>query len=225
MTEKTTPIVAYKGFDKNLICRDFQYEIGKSYSMDGDIQACSRGFHACEHPLNVFGYYAPASSRFAEVRMSGKISRDTSDSKIASAEIAIVAELKLPDIIARAISYVFDRAKPEGEGSHATGDQGAASATGYQGAASATGRYGAASATGRYGAASATGDQGAAMSSGYAGKVSGAAGNALFLTERLWDWSDDHGKILHVWAGIVGQDGIKPDTFYTLKDGKPVEVA
>ncbi|NTG86158.1 hypothetical protein G6L15_08365 [Agrobacterium rhizogenes] len=103
----------------------------------------------------------------------------------------------------------------------ATGDQGAASATGDQGAASATGTRGAASATGYQGAASATGDQGAAMSSGFEGKVSGVEGNALFLVERHeWD-----GPVIAVWAGIAGKDGIKPNTFYTLRGGQPVEVA
>jgi hypothetical protein len=101
----------------------------------------------------------------------------------------------------------------------ATGYSGAASATGYSGAASATGNRGAASATGHSGAASATGHSGAAMSSGYAGRVMGAQGCALFLVER--DLSD---VIVAVWAGIAGQDGIKPDVWYTLQDGKPVEV-
>jgi hypothetical protein len=102
----------------------------------------------------------------------------------------------------------------------ATGTRGAASATGTRGAASATGYQGAASATGYQGAASATGDQGAAMSSGFEGKVSGVEGNALFLVERT-EWN---GPIVAVWAGIAGKDGIKPNTFYTLRNGKPVEV-
>ncbi len=102
----------------------------------------------------------------------------------------------------------------------ATGDLGAASATGYLGVASATGYLGAASATGDLGAASATGDRGAAMASGYAGKAKAADGNALFLAERDGDWN-----IIHVFAGISGQGGIEPDTWYTLRDGKPVEVA
>ncbi|KAF1692684.1 DUF7666 domain-containing protein [Pseudoxanthomonas koreensis] len=100
----------------------------------------------------------------------------------------------------------------------ATGDQGAASATGDRGAASATGNWGAASATGYRGAASATGNWGAAMSSGYAGKVMGKDGNALFLVER----NDDY-EIIATWAGIAGRDGIKADTWYTLRGGVPVE--
>jgi hypothetical protein len=106
----------------------------------------------------------------------------------------------------------------------ASGDQGAATASGYQGAATASGYQGAATASGTRGAATASGTRGAATASGFFGKVQGKEGSALFLVERLADYSENHGKILHVWAGIVGQDGIKADTWYTLRDGKPVEV-
>ncbi len=140
-------VVAFKGFSADLVCRDFQYEIGKTYTHKGKVKACNSGFHACEHPLDVFNYYAPASSRFALVEMSGDIDRDRHDTKIASAEITIKAELKIPDLVAKAWDYVWSRAKVE-DGEHATGYQGAASSTGYQGAASSTGYQGAASSTG-----------------------------------------------------------------------------
>jgi len=220
-------ILAIKGFGPDWTCRGFQFEIGKTYRHEGKVAACESGFHSIEgHPLEVFDYYAPGLSRYAEVEASGEIARHNGDSKIASAQITIKAELHIPEIVARAVKWVFDRALPT-EGSSATGDQGAASATGvrgaasatgYQGAASATGYQGAASATGDQGAASATGERGAAMACGYAGRVSGADGNALFLTER-----DDDGNIIAVWAGIVGRDGIKAGVWYALKDGKPTE--
>ena len=219
-------IVAYKGFDRDLKCRDFQYEIGGTYEHDGEVSACHRGFHACEYPLDVFGYYAPSESRFALVVQSGATSKDGSDSKIASQKISIKAELSLPGLIKAAIEYTFSRSTPEGEtatgdqgAASATGYRGAASATGYQGAASATGYQGAASATGDQGAASATGDQGAAMASGWKGRAMAAEGCAIFLVER-----DDSDNILAVWAGISGKDGVKPDVWYTLRDGKPVEL-
>jgi len=189
--ETAPAIVAFKGFDKDLRCRGFQFEVGKTYAHTGEVKACESGFHACEHPLNVFDYYAPAFSRFAEVELSGDLSRHDGDTKIAAGQITIKAELRIPDLVARAIKWVMDRTHSE-EG---------ASATGYQGAASATGPRGAASAT------------------GYQGRASGADGCALFLVERDDDW-----KIVAVWAGVVGRDGIKPDTFYTLRDGNPVEL-
>ncbi len=180
MTDAPQPeIIAYKGFNLDLSCRGHKFEIGKTYEMDGPIKACARGFHACEHPLNVFDYYPPAGSRFAEVRLSGEISRKGDDTKVAAARISITAELGIAELVDRAVKWVFARSNPDGEAAtgyqgaaSATGDRGAASATGYQGAASATGNHGAASATGNQGAASATGYQGAASATGYQGAAS-----------------------------------------------------
>jgi hypothetical protein len=237
--KKPELVQSFKGFDQQLACRGFQYEIGKTFEHAGTVKACEAGFHACEYPLDIFNYYAPAGSRFAAVEQSGEIGRHDGDSKVASSRIHIKAELDFAGLIKAALDYTFSRAKPidpespasatgyQGAASatgyqgaaSATGDQGAASATGVRGAASATGYQGAASATGDQGAASATGDQGAASATGYAGKAMGAEGNALFLVERANDY-----KIVAVWAGIAGADGIKPLTWYTLQGGKPVEV-
>ena len=177
MTEDNKPttediVNSIKGFDLNWKCRDFQFEIGKTYKQSGDIVACQNGFHAIEgHPLEVFGYYAPGISRYAEVKQSGQIARHCDDSKVASAKITIGVELHLHDLIQRAVKWVFDHAKPENT-ERSTGTQGAASSTGYQGAASSTGYQGAASSTGPQGAASSTGTQGAASSTGTRGAAS-----------------------------------------------------
>jgi hypothetical protein len=232
-------VTSVKGFDKDLKCRGFQFAICETYEVSGEVKACENGFHAIEgHPLEVFGYYAPAGSRFCEVKQFGPLARHDRDSKLASAKITIGVELHIHELIQRAVKWVFDKATPENT-EHATGDygaasstgnrgaasstgnRGAASSTGYQGAASSTGNRGAASSTGDYGAASSTGYQGAAMASGYGGKVKGADGNALFLVHR-----DDDYKITHAWAGIAGQNGIKPGVWYTLNaDGQPQECA
>jgi hypothetical protein len=235
--DKPVVVQSVKGFDGNLACRGYQFELGNTYEHDGPVKACEGGFHACtleQHPLEVFGYYSPAGSRYCLVEQSGEIHTDD-QVKIASAKITVGVELSLNELIVRAVEWVFARAKKEkiletatgtrGAAS-ATGYQGAASATGYQGAASATGTRGAASATGDYGAASATGDYGAAsatgkkstaMACGYAGKVSGKAGNALFALER-----DDNYNIISTASGIVGKDGIEADTFYRCVGGKLV---
>ena len=243
----TAEITSIKGFDLNWKCRDFQFQIGASYEHDGPVVACESGFHAIEeHPLEVFCYYPPGASRYAEVRQSGALARHGSDSKVASARIAIVAEITLPNLIHRAVQWVMDRAKPE-EGSSATGDQGAASATGDRGAASATGARGAASATGARGAASATGYQGAASATGDQGAASatGDQGAASATGDRGaasatgdqgaamacgYDGRvmgaegcalflarwNDDGVITHTWAGIAGKGGVKPLTWYRL---------
>lgn len=92
-------IIAYKGFNKDFKCRDFQYEVGKTYEMDGNIKCCGRGFHACESPMDVFDYYDMLTSRFAEVEQSGEIDKVDNSTKICSSRIKIKAELKLADII------------------------------------------------------------------------------------------------------------------------------
>ncbi|MCP4410156.1 MAG: hypothetical protein GY807_20925, partial [Gammaproteobacteria bacterium] len=177
---KSKPIIAYKGFDLNWKCRDFQYEIGKSYTHEGKITVCESGFHSCLHPLDVFNYYAPGCSKFAVVETGGETATHDTDTKIASGQITIKAELHLHELIQSAVKYVFDNAKwlkksaviGDNQPSKATGDRGAASATGDRGAASATGDSGAASATGNRGAASATGYSGAASATGYSGAAS-----------------------------------------------------
>jgi hypothetical protein len=219
-------IVAYKGFDANLVCNPngtpFQYEIGKSYEVEGLIKACRNGFHACERPTDVFGYYpAAGGTRYCEVILEGDI--DVDGDKTAARKITIVRELTLTEFINLQVEYTVSRTHPEGE--KASGEQGAATASGEQGAATASGYQGAATASGYQGAATASGEHSAAMGSGFDGRARGREGSAVFLVERAETYADDHGKILHVWAGIVGQDGIKPNTFYRLVEGKPVEVA
>ena len=165
-------LIAYKGFDRNLVCnptgdKPFQYEIGKTYTTDTAIVRCAAGgFHSCEFPLDVFGYYAPGDSRYCEVEASGTIARDYSDTKVASAEITIRAELKLPDLIDRAIKRLLANIE-DSKKEHSTGDRSAASSTGYQSAASSTGHQSAASSRGDRSAASSTGYQSAASSTGH----------------------------------------------------------
>ena len=201
-------IKAYKGFDKDLKCRGFQYEIGGEYEEE-KAEACECGFHACEMPLGVLDYYAPGlGSRYCEVEQSGTLSRHGGDSKVASSKIKIGAEIGIAGLVKAQIEWVksqidFDHAIEKADKSKkgkatgtrgaasatgdqgaasATGYQGAASATGYQGAASATGDQGAASATGTRGAASATGDQGAASATGYQGAASATGTSCIALT-------------------------------------------
>ncbi|CAK0769494.1 conserved hypothetical protein [Gammaproteobacteria bacterium] len=230
-------MTAYKGFDKNLQCRGFQFEIGKTYTHKGKVKACKAGFHAIEgHPLEVFGYYTPGISRFCVVELDGDLARHNDDSKVAAQILTVGKEISISELVRDAVKFVMDRSKPEGEtatgtqgaasstgyqgAASSTGYQGAASSTGIQGAASSTGYQGAASSTGTRGAASSTGYQGAAMAIGYLGRVMGADGNALFAVERAaWD-----GPIVSIASGIVGRDGIEASVWYWAKDGKLVEV-
>ena len=110
MAEKV--IKSYKGFDSSLSCRGFQYEVGKEYEMDGHIECCKRGFHACESPLEVFDHYDMLKSRFAEVEQSGIIDREEDSTKVCSSRIKIKAELKLSDIINIGVEWLKDITSP-----------------------------------------------------------------------------------------------------------------
>ena len=110
MAEKV--IKSYKGFDSSLSCRGFQYEVGKEYEMDGRIECCKRGFHACESPLEVFDHYDMLKSRFAEVEQSGIIDREEDSTKVCSSRIKIKAELKLADIINIGVEWLKDITSP-----------------------------------------------------------------------------------------------------------------
>ncbi len=165
-------VTAYKGFKQDLTCRGYQFEIGGTYKHEGEVEACASGFHSCEYPLDVFGYYAPSESRFAIVKASGHLSRHNDDSKIASATLVVEAEISMPTMISRAIDWVMSKVDKSveqtvvGETASNTGNRSAASNTGDYSAASNTGNYSAASNTGYQSAASNTGYQSAASNTG-----------------------------------------------------------
>ena len=178
---------AFKGFNKDLTCRGFQYEEGKEFETER-AECCEEGFHACEYPLDCFGYYNPAQSVFHEVELDGDIDeRGDGDTKLCATKIKIGARLTIAGLVKAAIDFTMSRVNKEAGSnerhgyasatgncgaSSATGDYGASSATGYRGASSATGNYGASSATGDYGASSATGYRGASSATGNCGASS-----------------------------------------------------
>ena len=215
----------YKAFDKDLSCRGFKYEVGKEYEETGDIKACEKGFHACPYPLDVFGYYAPAGSRFCEVEQSGKIDGSESD-KVCSSKIRIGAELDIRGLVKAAVSFVKERCTNECNaepGKPATaGDYGAATA-GYYGAATA-GDCGAATAGDR-GAATArgkasTGSNGLSVARGNNVQVKGGIGAILVIAEEMEDTYD----IVDWKAVLVDGEVVKADTWYRLENGELVEV-
>ena len=159
-------IITYKGFNKDLTCRGFQFEIGKTFEHKGKVEAYYGGFHSCEYPLDCFSYYPPAESRYAETIATGEVSReDGGDSNIASSTITIKAEISMHQMVSRAIKWIWSKVDRSLQQT-TTGKYSAASNTGYQSAASNTGNYSAASNTGKYSAASNTGYRSAASNTG-----------------------------------------------------------
>ena len=230
MKKKTNEITAYKGFDQDLKCRDFQYEIGKTYKHKGEVSVCNSGFHACENPLAVFEHYPP-TSRFAIVKCAGKISKDINDKKIACGELTVEAEILLPELISEGVEWIHSRVDLENKKISNTGNYSAASNVGNWSVASNTGNYSAASNVGYKSVASNVGDNSVASNTGYksAAEVSGlqsvacalgaeskakaAAGGAIVCVYR-----NDDDDLIHIRSAKVGDDGIKADTWYMLDD-------
>ncbi|KOR00107.1 hypothetical protein ABW52_08305, partial [Haemophilus influenzae] len=148
MTEENKEIIAYKGFNQDWTCRGYQYEIGKTYEHKGDVKACKSGFHACEYPLDVLSYYSPAVSKFAVVKMSGETSKDSDDTKIASAKITIETEINLPEMVKKAVEWIKGKVDWDAAEKSNTGNGSVATNTGYQSVATNTGSWSVATNTG-----------------------------------------------------------------------------
>ncbi|EAW6489661.1 hypothetical protein FGH43_10410 [Salmonella enterica] len=184
----TKEIVTFKGFNKDLKCRDFQFKIGKTFHHDGKVEACGSGFHACECPFDVFSYYPPAESRYAETISFGVIDREEiGDTKIASASITIKAELTLPQFIQRGIEWIWSKIDKSLEQQIMTGYQSAATNTGDWSAATNTGNQSAATNTGDWSAATNTGNRSAATNTGNRSAATNT-GNRSAAT-NTGDWS------------------------------------
>ena len=222
-------IKSYKGFNKDMTCKDKQYEVGKDYEEDKAV-ACECGMHACEYPLDCFKYYPPSKSVYCEVEQSGDISRHD-DSKIASTKMHIGAQLSIAGIVNAAIKYtkekiettcIESKAATAGDSGAATaGDCGAATAgycgaatAGYSGAATA-GDCGAATSRGK----SSTGENGLSVARGKRVKTKGGLGSILVIAEE----EQNSYKISSWKAVVVDGVNIKADTWYTLKNGELVE--
>ena len=231
--EEFTHIPGYKGFDDNMQCRGFQYQEGNTYHEEGNIEACQSGFHFCKYPLDVFNYYFPAKNRFCNVEGFGKVSNDTSDTKVAVSDLKVKAEIGISGLVKAAIEYTRKRCTNKcntKEGEPATaGDSGAATA-GYRGAATAgdsgaatAGSYGAATA-GDSGAAtsrgkSCTGENGLSVARGNNVRVRGGMGAILVIAKE----NEDNYNIASWKAVVVDGVNVKPDTWYMLQNGELVE--
>ena len=219
-------IKAYKGLNKDMTCRDFQYEEGKEYEEE-KAEACNCGFHACEHPLDCLGYYDPAHSVYHEVEQSGEISKRSDDTKVASTKIKIGARVSIAGLVQAAIEYTKERVKPEAE---ANKDYGASSATGDYGASSATGNCGASSATGYKGKSAVENQNSVAVAWGPEAMAKGVKGSTLVLAEweridnDAWYWKEEAWEFVESLMVRVDGEKVKENTWYTLKNGELVEV-
>ena len=213
-------ITSYKGFDKNMKCRGFKYEVGKEYEMDGEIKCCNRGFHACKSPIEVWDYYDMLNSRFAEVEQSGKIDEEEKSTKICSSRIKIKAELKLADIINIGVEWLKDITSPSKvKADGVLNDNGdrmkQIGSSGYSAQIGSSGDYA---------QINSTGEDSVIMCAGNSSIAKAKVGSWITLTE--WKWSDEkkHNVPVCVKTEYVDGENIKADTWYQLKNGKFVEV-
>ena len=190
----------YKATDKDMKCRGFQYELGKTAEVEGDIELCKNGLHACEMPLDVLGYYAPGDgSRYFEAELEDVSDEKGDDIERFGKKLTLSAEIGIPGLVKAQVEYVkaqcgFDNAIKKANNekkNHATGERGAASATG-KGCV--------------------------AMTTGFYGRVMGDLGNAIVCVER-----NTNGDIATILAGIVDGETLKPGVWYTVKDGQWAE--
>ena len=214
---------AFKGFNKDLTCRGFQYEEGKEYHT-ARAKCCEEGFHACEYPLDCLGYYSPSTSVFHEVELSGDIDKEADGSKVCATDIKIGARVSIAGLVKMAIDFTMSRVKKEAKADEAYG------------ASSATGNCGASSATGYKGASSVSDPTGVAVAWGHEARAKGCRGSHLILSdwEYIGDrWSDgsyrhpydkDSWKLNGAKLVVVDGETIKEDTYYRCINGKIVEV-
>ena len=225
-------IISYKGMNSKMQCRGMQYAVGKEFSVNGDIECCGNGLHACERPLDVFGYYAPGTgARYFRVEQSGDMARDGCDSKVASRKMRVDAEIGIPGLVKAHIEYVkaytttehidLKRATAGDSGAATAGNFGAATA-GNRGAATA-GNFGAATAGNRGAATSrgraSVGANGIACARSDAPMARGGIGAVLVLVEE----PSSSYNIAHWKAVEVDGKTVKADTWYRLVDGELVE--
>ena len=214
---------AFKGFNKDLTCRGYQYEEGKEFHTER-AECCDTGFHACEYPLDCFGYYDPAHSVYHEVELSGEMDKSGDNTKVCATDIKIGARLSIAGLVKMAIDFTMSKVNKE-----AGSDErhGFASATGYKGASSATGYKG---------ASSVSDPTGVAVAWGHEARAKGCKGAHLILSDWKYvgarysdgDYMDPYDKesweLTGVKMVVVDGENIKEDTYYRCIEGEIVEV-
>ena len=220
---------AYKAFNHDMTCRGFQFEVGKTYTHAGEVSLCNAGFHACEAPLDVLGYYPP-TALFAEVEMDGVSDEKSSDTKRVGKSITVKAGLNIAGLVSAQIKWVskqadaniasgnYSKAASSGDYSKAasSGNSSTAASSGDSSTAASSGNYSTAASSGDYSKAEASGKQTVAMVAGCYGQAKAGINGAFALAYK-------DGEQMRIAVGIVGEDGILADTWYRVDAGKLVQ--
>ena len=228
-------MIVYKGTDKDMKCRDFQFELGKEYE-EAEAKLCNKGFHGCEYPLDVFAHYNPAGSRFFVADLDGVTDeRESVDTKRVGTKIKLRAEIGIPGIVKAAVEYIKEKAESSdnqtGNWSAATntGNQSAATNTGYrsaatntgnQSAATNTGDWSAATNTGNWSAATNTGDQSAATNTGNQSAATVEGKESIAIVTGI---DSKASGAIGCWLVLTERDGWNGET-YPIKEVRAVKV-
>jgi len=226
MDDKKT-VIAYKGFDLNWQCRGYQFEVGKTYTHNGDVEVCSSGFHACECPMDCFTYYDPTTSKYAVVELSGLTDRHEGDTKIVSASISVKAEINIAEIVRQSVAWIKQLAASSDPAKPASGN--------YSNLA-ASGNYSNLAASGNYSNLAASGDSSNLAASGNYSKLAASGEKSLVMGAYLsrakvgkdgaiaLAWIDKD-KRPRISVAYEGENGIKADVLYSLNDDGEFVVA
>ena len=239
-------ITAYKGFDENLCCRGFQYEIGKEYEQEGEIECCRSGFHACTNPFDVLNYYnANGKNRFCEVEQIGIVKTDGDDTKQSSSKIKIKAEIGMTGLFKAGVEWIKEKTDPvpvieetHGKGNDPSGDYAQIGSIGDYVKISSSGYSAKIGSSGYYAKIGSSGGSAQIGSSGDYTKIDSTgedsiiccAGNDSMVKARLgswitlseWKYSKEKRRSVPVCVKTEYVDGerIKADTWYRLVDGE-----
>ena len=201
-------IKAYKGFDKNMQCRGFQFEEGKSYE-EPEAILCRKGFHACENPIDVLRYYAPGESIFRKVELEDVSEMREKDSKVCGKKIKIGEEISLRDMIRESVKIDIQTANE--------------STSGYSSPAATSGGSSPAATSGKFSPAATSGKESIAAAVGRDSKAKSTIGNWIVLAE-YGEWNGKYCPVLCVKCGKIDGKTLKPDVWYRLNGGEFEEV-
>ena len=226
-------IIAYKGFNKDLTCRGFQYEIGKEYE-EKEVSVCESGFHACENPFDVLGYYGDVlDNRFCKVEQSGTIKKD--DKKQASSKIKVVAEIGFTGLFEAGIEWIKEVTNPTNiiEETRGKNDKDKIGSSGNYAKIGSSGNYAQIGSSGDYAQIGSSGDSAQIDSTGEDSVICCAGNNSIvkakkgsWVTLSEWKYSKEKERNVPICVKTEFVDGerIKTDTWYKLENGEFVEV-
>ena len=217
-------VIAYKGFNKDLTCRGFQYEIGKEYE-EKEVSVCSRGFHACENPFDVLGFYGDVlNNRFCKVEQSGMIKKD--DKKQASSKIKVVAEIGFTGLFKAGVEWIKEITNPTPiiEETKGKNDENKIGSSGDSAQIGSSGDSAQIGSSGDFAQIDSTGEDSVICCAGGNSIVKAKKGSWITLSE--WEYSEEKKRSIPVCVKTEFVDGerLKADTWYKLEKGKFVEV-